>query len=105
MLPYITKIVINRARLIRHRKRVYDDGMILEMRLWEVPEPVRGSAHRLKYALFYGSETGRLIGYDNEAGKGDHRHYGDHQEPYGFTSPEQLLADFMADVRAARNRC
>ncbi len=31
-----------------------DDGAIVEMTIWEVPEPVPGSAHRLKYALFYG---------------------------------------------------
>jgi len=93
------------SRLIRHRKRVYPDGMIVEMVLWEVAVPVRGSSHRRKYSLFYGNEQGRLIGYDNEAGKGDHRHYADHEEAYDFTSPEQLLADFLADVHAARNRC
>ncbi|HUN44392.1 MAG TPA: hypothetical protein VMU81_29215 [Acetobacteraceae bacterium] len=49
------------ARPIRHRKRRYDDGMILEMVLWEVPSPVRGSAHLLKYSLFYGNESGRLF--------------------------------------------
>jgi hypothetical protein len=47
--------------------------MILEMVLWEVPGPVRGSEHGLKYSLFYGTGKARLIGYDNEAGKGDHR--------------------------------
>lgn len=104
MIP-ITEIVINRARLILQRKRVFDGGMIAEMVLWEVPTPVHGSEHRLKYSLFYGNEEGRLIGYDNERGKGDHRHYGPHQEPYAFTSPEQLMADFLADVRAARRQC
>ncbi|WP_206171961.1 DUF6516 family protein [Thiorhodococcus mannitoliphagus] len=32
--------------------------------------------------------------YDNEAGKGDHRHYEEQEEPYGLLSVEQLLADF-----------
>ena len=93
-----------RARLIRHRKRRYDDGMILEMVLWEVPSPVRGSRHRLKHSLYYGNESVRLVGYDNEAGKGDHRHYGAWEEPYLFTTAEQLFADFLADVRAIRRR-
>jgi hypothetical protein len=44
----------------------------------------------------------RLIGYDNEAGKGDHRHYGDRETPYRFTTPERLIADFLADLRAMR---
>lgn len=35
-------------------------------------------------------------------GKGDHRHYGTRQENYSFTSLEQLVADFMADVEAQR---
>jgi len=72
------------------------------VKLWEVPSPVPGSAHRLKYSLFYGRRGARLVGYDNEAGKGDHRHYGDREEPYAFTSPEQLVADFLADVRRMR---
>jgi hypothetical protein len=45
----------------------------------------------------------RLIGYDNEAGKGDHRHYRDREEVYQFTTPEQLIADFLADVHALRD--
>jgi len=48
------------SRLIRHRKRVYPDGVIVEMVLWEVAMPLRGSSHRLKYSLFYGNEQGRL---------------------------------------------
>lgn len=36
--------------------------------------------------------------YDNEAGKGDHRHYGARQEPYVFTTLQALLEDFQADV-------
>jgi len=93
-----------RAVLILHRKRRYDDGCIAELKLWRVPGAVRGSRHMFKYSLFYGRTGERLIGYDNEAGKGDHRHYGDHQEPYRFTTPQQLIADFVADVMAARGR-
>jgi hypothetical protein len=95
---------VPRARLIRDRKRRYDDGMIVGMVLWEVPEPVRGSNHGLKYSLFYGSEKARLIGYNNEAGKGDHRHYGAVEDPYRFTTAKRLLEDFLADARAVRRR-
>ncbi len=92
------------ARLIRRRKRRYDDNMILEMVLWEVPEPVRRSAHGLKYSLFHGNGNARVVGYDNEAGKGDHRHYGGFEGPYHFTTAKRLLEDFLADVRAIRRR-
>jgi hypothetical protein len=90
------------ATLILHRKRRYDDGGIAEIKLWLVPTPVRGSSHAFKYSLFYGRDGQRLVGYDNEAGKGDHRHYGEREEPYAFASPEKLMADVLADVRALR---
>jgi Family of unknown function (DUF6516) len=41
----------------------------------------------------------RIIGYDNEAGKGDHRHYRGREESYRFTTFEALILDFMNDVR------
>jgi hypothetical protein len=40
-----------------------------------------------------------LVRYDNETGKGDHRHYGAREELYRFTTLNQLLADFEADVQ------
>ncbi len=90
------------ATLIFQRKRLYDDGAIAEIKLWVVPSAVRGSKHIFKYSLYYGRDGKRLIGYDNEAGKGDHRRYGEREEFYDFTTPEQLMADFLADVRSLR---
>ena len=55
-----------------------------------------------KYSLFHGRAGQRLVCYDNEPGKGNHRHYGDREEPYGFISAEQLIADFLSDVRRVR---
>jgi hypothetical protein len=80
----------------------YPDGAIVEMTIWTVPEPVRGSAHTFKYSLFYGYPGERLVGYDNERGKGDHRHIRDRQARYDFTSVEKLVADFLSDVRRMR---
>ena len=76
----------------------------MEMRLWKVPSPVRGSAHTLKYSLFYGRSGVRLVAYDNEAGKGDHRHYQDREEDYSFQDVDRLIADFLDDIRALRRR-
>jgi hypothetical protein len=92
------------ATLILHRKRYSDDGAISELKLWLVPNPVRGSQHLFRYSLFYGRPGERLIGYDNEPGKGDHRHYGQDEQPYAFTTPERLIRDFLADVRTARRQ-
>ena len=41
-----------------------------------------------------------MVRYDNETGKGDHRHVGRRAEPYRFTTVDTLLDDFMRDVRA-----
>jgi hypothetical protein len=38
-----------------------------------------------------------VVRYDNEAGKGDHRHYGEREEPYELLCVERLLADFRDD--------
>lgn len=91
------------ARPIFHRKRYYDDGAIAELTLWIVPKSVRGSSHMFKYSLFYGRPGERAVVYDNEPGKGDHRHYFGREESYRFTTPEQLLRDFLADVRRVQS--
>jgi hypothetical protein len=38
------------------------------------------------------------VRYDNERGKGDHRHVDGQEAPYAFTTVEQLLDDFERDV-------
>lgn len=43
-----------------------------------------------------------MAGYDSERGKGDHRHLGNVEEPYAFTTIARLLDDFEADVMALR---
>lgn len=77
------------------------DGMIVEIVVWQLPETDAERPHGLKYRLFYGRAGERLVCYDNERGKRDHRHIGGAEEPYTFVSLEQLIEDFKADVRAA----
>lgn len=91
-----------KARLLFRQRIDYDDGSIVEMTIWRVPQPVPPSRHGLKYSLFYGRPGKRLVGYDNERGKGDHRHIGDRELAYRFRSVERLLDDFWSDVAAAR---
>lgn len=90
------------ATRIFYDRMDYPDGAILEMTMWAVPEPVQGSQHSLKYSLFYGRPGQRLVGYDNERGKGDHRHIEGTELSYGFTTPEALINDFLADVKRLR---
>lgn len=39
-----------------------------------------------------------MLRYDNEQGKGDHKHLGDEETPYAFSTPARLVADFWNDV-------
>ena len=74
------------------------------MRIWRLPEADAERPHGLKYSLYYGRVGVRLVGYDNERGKGDHRHYGNREEPYQFSTPERLVADFLTDVARLRTQ-
>ncbi|KAF1695312.1 toxin-antitoxin system TumE family protein [Pseudoxanthomonas koreensis] len=86
------------ARALIQVKEVHDDGTIVQMVVWALPEPVPPCLHRYKYRLFYGTAGACRIRYDNERGKGDHRHLGEMEAPYDFTTLERLLADFQHDV-------
>lgn len=79
-----------------------EDGYILSMRLWRVPGPVPPAAHSFKYSLFYGRPGERLVLFDNERGKGDHKHIREVETPYRFTTPERLIEDFTTAVQAVR---
>ncbi len=71
---------------IARAREVRDDGYIVEIVIWELPEPLAPSAHRYKYRLYYGMRGVSRIRYDNERGKGDHRHVGNEEFEYSFTS-------------------
>ena len=71
-----------KATLLHRDKFIYADGAIREMVLWRLPESDAERTHGLKYSFYYGRGGKRLIGYDNERGKGDHRHYGEHEETW-----------------------
>lgn len=89
------------ATLLYRTREAYGDGFI-EVVIWQVPQPVPPSEHPYKYRLVYVVDGRRLVGYDNERGKGDHRHLGRREQAYRFVSPQQLMADFMADVKGSR---
>ena len=86
------------ATLLVRTKEVADDGAIVEIVIWELPEPLPPSRHRYKYRLFFGAEGTTRVRYDNERGKGDHRHIGQNEDHYAFTTIDQLLDDFERDI-------
>jgi hypothetical protein len=83
--------------LIRRRVVLAPDAFA-EIAVWRVPEPVPPSGHPFKYRLAYVVGGECVLRYDNERGKGDHRHYGDEESDYVFSDPDQLTRDFGADI-------
>lgn len=84
-----------KATLIAHERRIDATGGIMEIKVWRVPHPLRRSMHAYRYSLFYGRPGLRLVGFDNEQGKGDHMHVAGTERPYSFTTLDQLPADFL----------
>ena len=85
------------TELLRTRVALSEDAFA-ELVLWRVPKPVLGSAHSFKYRLAYVVNGTCVVRYDNETGKGDHRHFNTQERPYEFDSPEKLVADFQDDI-------
>lgn len=97
-------MIVLRAELLFRQRIEYEDGAIVEMVIWRVGTSVPPTTHRLKYSLFYGRPGSREVGYDNERGKGDHRHYRGVETAYRFATVERLMADFWSDVMTLRGR-
>lgn len=87
------------ATLVARTRIVYAENAFAELVLWKLSSPVAGSSHDYKYRLAYVVDGVCVIRYDNEAGKGDHRHFGSKESAYSFTTPEALLAAFERDIR------
>ena len=82
------------ARLIEKSRTNLSDEAFVEIAVWLVPSPVSGSTHSFKYrlALVVNGD------YDNERGKGDHRHMGGREEKYAFTTLAALIRAFNQEV-------
>lgn len=76
-------------------------GGVIEIVVWAVPKPVPPSRHGFKYRLVFARDGERVVGYDNERGKGDHRHIDGEEKSYKFVDVPTLLTDFMRDVEAS----
>jgi len=88
-----------KARLVYKKKEWRSDGVIIEAVVWALPAATKERPHGYKYRLFCGRPGECLVRYDNESGKGDHRHYGTREEPYRFVSLSRLIDDFLSDVK------
>ena len=85
------------VELVRTRT-TFSEISFAELVLWQVPEPVAGSTHEFKYRLAYVVNGVCVVRYDNEVGKGDHRHFDGKQSAYTFETPDKLIAAFQRDI-------
>ena len=92
-----------KAEKILDVRNVFDDGSFLIIRVWRVVDPVPPSSHQFKYSFFYGRPGERLVLFDNERGKGDHKHIRDVESTYAFESIEKLTVDFLSEVERMRS--
>ena len=91
-----------KAELLLKERLVLSNRAFVEIVIWQVPEPVSGSLHEFRYRLAYVVNGVCVLRYDNEAGKGDHKHDRETEAPHKFTDVETLQADFWAAVNARR---
>ncbi len=52
--------------------------------------------------MVYAQNGIRVVGFDNERGKGDHIHLDGLELPYRFTTIHQLIEDFLFEVEKRR---
>jgi hypothetical protein len=88
---------MNAVLQVRRRVIVGADAYA-EVVVWRLPQSVPPSTHEFKYRLAYVVNGECVLRFDNERGKGDHRHFGGVEMAYEFSDVDQLLADFNADI-------
>ena len=83
--------------LLKQRVAISENAFV-EMFVWEIPNPLSGRNHLYKYRLALVVNQVCIMRYDNEPGKGDHKHIGEEEFEYNFTTAEKLIEDFWKDV-------
>ena len=92
-----------KAVLVYRFEHDFDDGAMVRMVIWKVSSPVPTSSHPHKYRMVYLENGKRVIGFDNERGKGDHRHEGEREYSYTFRDVATLIRDFIDAVKHRRS--
>ena len=87
-----------KAALLQKSRVKLGDNRFADIVIWQVPVSVPGSLHSFKYRLALVVDGVCAMRYDNESGKGDHKHLGEQEVPYCFTTLDQLVDDFWADI-------
>lgn len=91
-----------KATKVTEHRSVAQDGSIIQFIIWKVPKPVPPTDHGFKYRMVFIRDGERVVGFDNERGKGDHMHLDGKEYPYSFTSIARLIEDFLSEVEKRR---
>jgi hypothetical protein len=91
-----------KAQLLLRERQSLTETAFIEAVIWHVSRPVSGSDYDYKYSLVLVAEGVCVLRYDNEAGKGDHKHVAGREVTYRFIDLSTLQTDFWNDVEAWR---
>jgi len=91
-----------KAELLMDERLILSARAFVEVVIWKLPQPLQGSNHSFKYRLAYVVDGVCVLRYDNEAGKGDHKHLDEIEMPYPFADLETLQTDFWTEVERRR---
>ena len=101
----MVKNAIMKAKLVYRERYIYRDGSVREMVLWQLPKRSKDRPHGFKYRLYYGLSDGTcIVRFDNETGKGDHRHVKGKEQRYIFKDVETLVKDFLMEIENVRRQ-
>ena len=72
------------AELLMRERFVLSRRAFVEIRDRKLPKPLSQSTHAFKYRMAYVANGRCVLRFDNEAGKGDHKHVEEIEVPYQF---------------------
>jgi hypothetical protein len=81
-------------------RKTVQTAQFIQAVVWELPVPLRGSLHRFKYRIYFGMVGTCLVRFDNEQGKGDHKHVKGIESPYSV----QRYSDFLEVFQRGNQR-
>ena len=83
------------ATLLLNERHILSEDAFVEIVVWRLPSPVSGSRHAYMYRLALISKGVCLLRYDNETGKGDHKHVGEKEMSFLFHHPGKTARRFL----------
>ena len=81
----------------------YSKGNIKQVKVWEFPK-TKKQPEGIKYHFAYIHNGKRVLGYDNEIGKGHHKHLFGKETKIIFKGIKELYNQFIKEVKQLRKK-